>query len=190
MANPLERDLESILLPAERIQQRVAELGRDIARDYQGKDLVLVAVLKGGAIFLSDLTRAVEMPHALEFMGAASYGASVVSSGNVRITKDLDSDPGGRHILLCEDIYDTGRTLKAVWDLIGRRNPASLKICSLLVKDRPRVEPMTIDYVGFNIPDEFVVGYGLDYNEHYRNLPMVGILKRERYAKKEKSDTA
>jgi len=178
----LERNLSKVLLPAEVIARRVAELGAQISREYAGKDLLLVGILKGSVLFLSDLTRCIGIPHAVDFIAAASYGAGTTSSGNVRILKDLNEDVAGKHVLIIEDIYDTGRTLRTVIDLVARRKPAGLKVCSLLVKNRPHEAEVRVDYPGFEIPDEFVVGYGLDYNEHYRNLPMIGVLSRSVYA--------
>jgi hypoxanthine phosphoribosyltransferase len=183
MKNPLEDHLEEIVFSPEKIALRVAELGERISRDYEGRDLVMVAILKGGVIFHADLTRAITVPHVIDFMGASSYGAGTTSSGSVQITRDLGTDVHDRDVLLCEDIYDTGRTLRTIYNLIKLHEPRSLKVCALLVKDRPREDkPVPIDYAGFEIPDRFVVGYGLDYKELYRNLPMIGVLKREVYA--------
>ncbi len=176
-----EKNLQRVLLTREQIAERVRELGAEISRDYRDRDLVLISVLKGGVIFLADLTRAIDIPHAFDLVGAASYGTSTVSSGQVTITKDVDINLLGRDVLLIEDIFDTGRTLKVVCDLIRLRNPRSLEICSLLVKDKPREFDIPVRYRGFDIPDEFVVGYGLDFNEQCRNFDCIGVLRPEVY---------
>jgi len=177
----LEDNLTEILFSKEKIEQRVSALGNEIARDYAGRDLVLISILKGGVVFLADLTRAIDIPHSFDLVGAASYGTSTRSSGQVTITKDVDISLLGRDVLVIEDIFDTGRTLKVVCDLLRLHNPSSLEICALLVKDKPREFDMPVRYAGFHIPDEFVVGYGLDFAEHYRNLPCIGILNPKVY---------
>jgi hypoxanthine phosphoribosyltransferase len=179
----LQQNISRILFSKEEIGRRVHDLGQEIARDYSGRDLMLVSILKGGVVFLADLTRAIEIPHGYDMVGAASYGTSVVSSGQVTITKDVDTNLLGRDVIVIEDIYDTGRTLKVVCDLLKLHNPRSLEICALLVKHKRREFDVTVRYTGFHIPDEFVVGYGLDYAEHYRNLPFIGVLKPEIYSK-------
>ncbi len=176
----LENDIAKILITRQALNQRVAELGSQISRDYQGKDLLLVCVLKGGILFLSDLARAIRIPHAIDFMAISSYGgARTESSGIVRIVMDLNANIENRNVLIVEDIIDTGRTLTYITENLRTRNPVSLKICTLLNKPSRREVEVPIDYVGFDIPNEFVVGYGLDYNELYRNLPFVGVLKPE-----------
>jgi hypoxanthine phosphoribosyltransferase len=178
----LEKDIAKILITREQLAARNAELGQAISRDYAGKDLMLVCVLKGGVVFLSDLVRAIRVPHAMDFMAISSYGGTrTESSGVVRILMDLNTSIESRNVLIVEDIIDTGRTLSYITENLRTRNPASLKICTLLNKPSRREVPVTLDYVGFDIPNEFVVGYGLDYNELYRNLPFVGVLKAETY---------
>jgi hypoxanthine phosphoribosyltransferase len=171
---------KQILLTEERILERVAALGEEISRDYAERDLVLVAVLKGAVVFLSDLTRAISIPHSFDFVGASSYGAGAQSSQTVRITHDATIDLAGRDVLLVEDIYDSGRTLETLKNLAALHRARSVEICTLLVKDRarPREREHEIRYAGFHIPDVFVVGYGLDYGERYRNLRSIGVLDR------------
>ena len=173
-------DIERILYTEEQIRERIGELGRQISADYQGKDLVLISILKGGILFLADLTRAITIPHAFDLMGASSYKGTN-SSGKVIITKDTELALEGKHILLVEDILDTGRTLSVIIELLKIQDPASVEICCLLHKQRERKLSVPLRYTGFEIPDEFVVGYGLDYNEHYRNLSSIGVLKPEIY---------
>jgi len=178
----LQNDIAKILISREQLQQRVAELGEAISRDYAGKDLLLVCILKGGVVFLSDLIRAIRIPHAIDFMAISSYGGTrTESSGVVRILMDLNTSIENRNVLIVEDIIDTGHTLAHIVDLLKTRNPQSLRICTLLNKSSRREVPVQVDYIGFDIPNEFVVGYGLDFNEIYRNLPFVGVLKPERY---------
>ncbi len=178
----LEDDIATILVSSDSIQRRCRELGAQISIDYADKDLLLVCILKGGVIFLSDLTRALTIPHAMDFMAVSSYGGTrTESSGIVRILIDLNSNIAGRHVLLVEDIIDTGRTLQYITANLLTREPASLKICTLLNKPDRREVPIHVDYIGFDIPNKFVVGYGLDYNEWYRNLPYIGVLKAETY---------
>jgi hypoxanthine phosphoribosyltransferase len=178
----LEKDIAKILITREQLAARIAELGKTISHEYDGKDLMLVCVLKGGVLFLSDLVRSIHIPHSFDFMAISSYGGMrTESSGVVRILMDLNSNIEGRNVLIVEDIIDTGRTLTYITENLRTRNPASLKICALLNKPSRRQVPVVVDYVGFDIPNEFVVGYGLDYNELYRNLPFVGVLKPELY---------
>ena len=180
----LEKDIAKILITREQLSTRIAELGETISRDYAGKDLILVCVLKGGVVFLSDLVRAVHVPHEIDFMAISSYGGTrLESSGVVRILMDLNASIEGRNVMIVEDIIDTGRTLTYISENLRTRNPASLKICTLLNKPSRREVSVELDYVGFDIPNEFVVGYGLDYNELYRNLPFVGVLKPEMYVR-------
>jgi hypoxanthine phosphoribosyltransferase len=179
----LEKDLAKILIPQEQLRKRIAELGAAISRDYVGKDLLLVCILKGGVLFLSDLIRAIRIPHAIDFMAISSYGGTrTESSGVVRIIMDLDANISNRNVLLVEDIIDTGRTLTYITELLKTRNPSSIRICTLLNKPSRREVDVPLDYVGFDIPNEFVVGYGLDFNEIYRNLPFIGVLKVGLYA--------
>lgn len=177
----VERDVSKILISNEEIQAKIAEMGRTISEDYQGRDLLLVCVLKGAFMFLADLMRHITIPHEIDFMATASYGRSTESSGIVRILKDLNTNVEGRDILVTEDIVDTGLTLKYLLRLLRDRNPASLRVCCLLDKKARRKVEVPLDYVGFTVPNEFVVGYGLDYGGLYRNLPYVGILKPELY---------
>jgi hypoxanthine phosphoribosyltransferase len=167
-----------VLIGEDEIQRRIQELGRQISEDYAGRNLLLLGVLKGAVIFMVDLARSIDLPLQIDFMAVSSYGASTESSGVVRILKDLDSAVDGRDILVVEDIIDTGLTLKYILDNLAMRNPASVKVCALLFKDRERPEGIGADYIGFHIPNEFVVGYGLDFAEVYRNLPYVAVLEQ------------
>src|SRR5437764_487182 len=177
-------DVAEILVTAEQIAAKVRELGARIATDYQSKDLVLVSILKGALPFLADLMRATPIPLSLDFLEVSSYGAGTESTGAVRILKDLANPIEGRHVLVVEDILDTGHTLSYVFDHLRAQRPESVRLCVLLDKPARRVIPIEIDYRGFEIADKFVVGYGLDYAEHYRNLPFVGVLKPEVYARR------
>lgn len=170
-------DMDEILISEERLAARVAELGAQITADYQGRRLLLLGVLKGAVVFMVDLARQIQLPLELDFMATSSYGASTKSSGVVRILKDLEDSVEGQHILVVEDIVDSGLTLEYLLRSLGARQPASIKVCGLLVKARPRDLTIPVDYVGFTIPDRFVVGYGLDFAEKYRNLPYIGVLK-------------
>lgn len=179
----MREDIAKVLITGDEIAARVAELGAQIKADYAGRgDLLLVGVLKGCAMFMMDLARAIDFPLALDFIAVASYGASTESSGVVRVLKDLDTDIAGRHVLIVEDIIDSGLTLAYLRSQLQRRNPASLRICTLLNKPERRTADVPVDYLGFDIPNEFVVGYGLDYAERYRNLPYIGVLKPEIYS--------
>ena len=175
-------DIDRILISTTELNARVQALGAAITAATRGIDhLLLVGVLKGSVLFLADLIRAIDRPVAIDFIAVSSYGASTVSSGVVRLNKDLDSDITGRHVVLVEDIVDSGLTLSYVVDLLKRRNPAGVTVCALLNKpDRHQVD-LALEYVGFNVPNEFVVGYGLDYAEQYRNLPYIGVLKPHVY---------
>lgn len=172
----------SILISADKIAARVKELGAEITREYRGKEVVVVGVLKGSFIFMADLVRHIELPITLEFMGIASYGDETKSSGVVRITSDLTKPIDGKHLIIVEDIIDTGLTLNYLIRYLRGKNPASLRICTLLDKPARRLVEIPVDYTGFVIPDSFVVGYGLDFGELYRNLRYVGVLKPEAYA--------
>jgi len=165
-----------VLLTEQQLRARICDLGQQITADYDGKAPVMIGILKGAAMFLVDLIRAVDLPLEIDFMAVSSYGAATESSGVVRILKDLDTAIEGRHVMLVEDIIDSGLTIAYVLDMLRRRRPASLKVCALLVKEKAAAAGLKADYVGFTIPDKFVVGYGLDYDERYRNLPYVGVL--------------
>lgn len=178
-----ESPRQNILLNEKQIQSRVLEIGAEISRDYKGLDPVLIAVLKGAVVFLADLVRAISIPHTFDFVGASSYGSSTESSGEVILTHDASIDLGGRHIILIEDIYDTGRTLASLRDHLSVRHPASIEICAFIVKDRPRESEIPVKYAGFVLPDKFVVGYGLDYDEKYRNLRYIAALSPEEIAR-------
>ena len=169
--------LTEVLLCKEQIAQKVAELGRQISVCYAGKELFLVVVLKGACVFAADLMRGLDLPLTLDFVILSSYGGGESSSGKIRIDKDLAYDIRGKHVLIVEDIIDSGLTIKSLRDLLNAREPASLKICSLLDKPSRRQVPITADFCGFTIEDKFVVGYGLDYAEEYRHLPFIGVLK-------------
>jgi hypoxanthine phosphoribosyltransferase len=173
MADPL---LGETLVEAEALQRRVRELGQEVSRDYDGRDLLMVCVLKGAVFFLSDLMRHVDVPCELDFMAVASYGSATDSSGVVRILKDLEAPIEGRHVLIVEDIVDSGLTLQYLLRSLGARNPASVEVCALLTKPARRKVELPVRYVGFEIPDCFAIGYGLDHDERYRNLPYVAAL--------------
>jgi hypoxanthine phosphoribosyltransferase len=170
-------DIEEILFSTETIQARIAELGASITTDYQDKPLLLLGTLKGAVPFIADLARAIDLPLEIDYMAISSYGNSTESSGVVRILKDLESPIAHKHVLIVEDIVDSGLTLHYLMEVLRQRKPLSLCVCTLLDKERERVKPVISDYTGFTIPDRFVVGYGLDYAQRYRNLPYIGILK-------------
>jgi hypoxanthine phosphoribosyltransferase len=177
-----EEIIDHILVDQEALQHRVAELGQEISVDYEGKDLVLICVLKGGVVFLTDLMRQITIPHEIDFMAISSYGMGQrESSGAVRLIMDLKIDIARRDVLIVEDIVDTGRTMDYLLRTFWARKPASLRVCTLLNKPSRRVLSVALDYVGFDIPDEFVLGYGLDFDEKHRNLPAVAVLKKEHY---------
>lgn len=172
-----------VLLDEKTLQTRVAALGAEISRDYADKDLLMVCVLKGGVVFLTDLMRQVTVPHSIDFMAISSYGTGVrESSGVVRILMDLSTDIVGKHVLVVEDIIDTGHTLEYILRLLRARNPASLRVCCLLDKPDRRQANIQIDYLGFSIPDEFVFGYGLDVDELYRQVPVIAVLDPRYYS--------
>ena len=174
--------LEEVLISEETLQKRIGELGTEISHDYQGKELLLVCILRGGVMFLTDLIRHITVPHMIDFMSVSSYGVGARRSrGQTRITLDINTDVQNRHVLLVEDIVDSGYTVKAVLELLSGRQPRSLKICALLDKAERREVEVTIDYRGFVIPDKFVFGYGLDADEYYRNLPFIGVLAADKY---------
>jgi hypoxanthine phosphoribosyltransferase len=174
--------LQEVLVSEEALNERVQQLGAEVSRDYAGKDLLLLCILRGGVVFLSDLMRCIDIPHAIDFMAISSYGVGArQSSGDVRISFDINQSIEGRHVLVVEDIVDTGHTIAAVLDLLAARRPASLKICALLDKSTRREVSVPIHYVGFDIPNKFVFGYGLDVDELYRNLRFIGVVKPEWY---------
>jgi hypoxanthine phosphoribosyltransferase len=172
-----DREIGEILVTAEQLQRRVRELGEQISSDYAGRDLLMVGVLKGAVFFLSDLMRHVSSPCEVDFMAVASYGSATDSSGVVRILKDLDRPIAGREVLIVEDIVDSGLTLQYLLRSLGARDPASLEVCALLTKPERRKVDLPTRYVGFEIPDRFAIGYGLDHAERYRNLPYIAALK-------------
>jgi hypoxanthine phosphoribosyltransferase len=174
-------DIESIIISEERVHERVRELGAEISRDYAGHSVLLVAVLRGAALFIADLSREITVPVELDFMAVSSYGSSTKSSGVVRILKDLDEQIEGRDVLVVEDILDTGLTLKYLLKNLASRRPASLEVVTLLSKEGKQRVPISCKYIGFSVPDAFVVGYGLDFAERYRNLPYIGVLKPSAY---------
>jgi hypoxanthine phosphoribosyltransferase len=178
----LKDHIAKILISEQEIQKRVAELGQQVSAEYAGKTPFLVAVLKGAYVFLADLCRHLSVPHEVHFMAISSYGGkATASSGVVRILMDLPASPEGQDVLVVEDIVDSGRTLDYILRNLGTRDPASVRVCTLLSKPSRREIDVPLDYVGFEIPDEFVLGYGLDFDEHYRNLPFIGVLKPEFY---------
>ncbi len=178
----LVEDVATVLISEDQIQGRVAELGAQISADFAGRELTLVSVLKGSLPFMADLMRAITIPVSIDLMEVSSYGGiATESSGLVRILKDLSSPIDGKDVLIVEDIIDTGLTLNYLIRYLRGKNPRSLHICTLLDKPARRLVDIPIDYLGFTIPDQFVIGYGLDYGEHYRNLPFIGVLKQEVY---------
>lgn len=177
----IHKDIQQVLFSQEQLQAKVQELGTAITADYAGKDLLLIGILKGSYVFLADLSRAIQLPCAVDFMSVSSYGSGTASSGRVKIVKDLSQDIAGKDLLIVEDILDSGNTLYYLTQILSMRKPASIRLCTLLDKPERRVQDIHADYRGFSIPDAFVVGYGLDYAEQYRNLPYVGILKPEVY---------
>ena len=181
--NNMKEDIERVLISEEELKKRVAELGAQISADYAGKEPLLVSVLRGSYIFMADLTRSINLDLTVDFMVVSSYGAGTVSSGQVEIKKDLSDSIEGKDLIVVEDILDSGNTLYYMMDVLRARKPASIRICALMDKPDRRTKPITADYVGFTIPDAFIVGYGLDYDEKYRNLPYVGVLKHSVYEK-------
>lgn len=177
----MKNDMQEILIEEKELSEKVAEMGRRISEDYKGKNLLMVSVLKGSVVFMADLMRAINIPVRLDFMSVSSYGSGVKTSGVVKIIKDLDIPIEGFDLLIVEDILDSGMTLGYLMDILKKRNPESIRIATLLDKPERRKVDIKTDYTGFVIPDEFVVGYGLDYNEKYRNLPFVGILNPSVY---------
>lgn len=176
-------DIQEILVSEAELKEKVTQLGEQISRDYEGKNLLLVSILKGSVVFMADLMRAITIPASIDFMVVSSYGAGTNTSGLVKIVKDLDQNLAGKDVLIVEDILDTGVTLSKLKPMLELRNPNSIRICTILDKPSRRKADITADYQGFAVPDEFVVGYGLDYDEKYRNLPYVGVLKPQVYQK-------
>ena len=182
LPRPYTELLSEVLITEEQLQKRIPELGAEISRDYQGEDLLLICILRGGVMFLTDLMRHITIPHAVDFMAVSSYGAGArETSGQVRITLDLTMDIMGRDVLLVEDIVDSGNTIASVLGLLDSRQPRSLRVCSLLDKAEMRQAVVPIHYTGFQIPNKFVFGYGLDLDEYYRNLPFIGVVDPKKY---------
>lgn len=179
----MNKDIKKILVTEEKLAEITKKLGEQITRDYAGKKLLIVGVLKGSIYFLTDLSRHIDLPCQIDFIQASSYGSSTVSSGVIKITKDIAEDLTGFDVLLVEDILDTGKTLKHIHDMLIKRNPESIAVITLLDKPSRREADIHADYVGVDVPNAFVVGYGLDYDQFYRNLPYIGILKEEVYKK-------
>ena len=177
----LHPNIAEVLVNEDQLKQRIQELADEISAFYEGEDPLLIAVLKGSVVFLTDLMRAMSVPHAIDFMATSSYGAATESSGVVRILKDLDEPIAGLHVIIVEDIIDSGNTLDYLRGMLLARKPASLRIVSLLSKPSRREVDVPVDWIGFEIPDKFVVGYGLDFDEFYRDLPFIGVLKEELY---------
>ena len=180
----MHKDVEQILYTEEELRQRVKELGCQITADYAGREPLLISVLRGAYIFMADLTRSINLNVTVDFMSVSSYGVGTVSSGQVEIKKDLSSSIEGKDLIIVEDILDSGNTLYYLMDVLRARKPASVRLCTLMDKPERRAKPIKADYVGFTIPDAFIVGYGLDYAEKYRNLPYVGVLKPSVYGGK------
>lgn len=177
----LTDDIQEVLFSEEKLSQTVSEMGAKISKDYQDKNLLLVSVLKGSVVFMSDLMRSITVPCSIDFMAVSSYGSGMKTSGVVKIIKDLDINLKGYDVLVVEDILDSGLTLSYILELLQAREPKSIRLCTLFDKPDRRTVDIKADYVGSNVPDEFIVGYGLDYDEKYRNLPFVGILKPRVY---------
>ncbi|MCD8159879.1 MAG: hypoxanthine phosphoribosyltransferase [Clostridiales bacterium] len=178
----MEQDIAQVLFTEEQLRSRVRALGTEITRDFQGEDkILLLSVLRGSYIFMADLSRAIDLPCLVDFLSVSSYGGGTKSSGQVEIKKDISMNLEGYHVIVAEDILDSGSTLYYLMNLLRLRKAASVSICTLLDKPERRTKPITADYVGFTVPDAFVVGYGLDYDQKYRNLPYIGILKPEVY---------
>ncbi len=177
----LENDIQEILFSEAQLKKRVAELAQQIEADYAGKEIMLIGILRGSFVFMADLCRCIDLPCKLDFMAVSSYGKGTSSSGQVQITKDLSEDISDRHVIVVEDILDSGNTLSYLLKILEHRRPASIRLCALLDKPDRRTKPVELHYAGFTIPDAFVVGYGLDYAERYRNLPYIGILKPSVY---------
>ena len=180
----LEHDIDHVLFSEEQLKTRVAEIAAQIDKDYEGKEPLLISILRGSFVFMADLVRQIHVHCTVDFMAVSSYGSGTVSSGQVKIVKDLSEPIEGKDILVVEDILDSGNTLSYLLKLLEARHPASIRLCTLLDKPERRTKPVAVQYSGFSIPDEFVVGYGLDYDEKYRNLPYIGVLKPSVYGGK------
>ena len=182
MKQSYENFLSEVLIPEQQLQEKIKELGDQISQDYQGQDLHLICILRGGVLFLTDLMRAISVPHSIDFMAISSYGVGDrESSGQVRLTMDLRDNIQGRNVMLVEDIVDSGHTLASIMGLLATRKPASLKVCTLLDKAERRETDIPLDYVGFVIPNKYVFGYGLDLDEFYRELPFIGVVDEDKY---------
>ena len=181
MENKMLQDIDKVLFSEEQLKEITTRIGEQISRDYEGRNLLLVSVLKGSVVFMADLMRAIKIPCRIDFMAVSSYGSGVKTSGVVKITKDLDINLEGYDLLIVEDILDSGMTLHYIIEMMRARKPASVRICTLFDKPERRVAEVHADYVGARVPDAFIVGYGLDYDQKYRNLPFVGVLKPEVY---------
>lgn len=181
ISKDINNDIEKVLLSQEQISEIVNKLGKQITEDFKDRDLLLVGILKGSVVFMADLMRSINVPCSIDFMAVSSYGYGTKSSGVVRINKDLDKPIEGKDVLIIEDILDSGRTLSYIREILSARKPNSIKICTLFDKPERREADIYADYVGSLVPNEFIVGYGLDYSEYYRNLPFIGILKESVY---------
>jgi hypoxanthine phosphoribosyltransferase len=179
MAKHFDNYIEEILITEDQIHTRIQEIGSQISNDYQSKDLLLLGIFKGAIPFMADLARAIDLPLEMDYMAVTSYGDSAQSSGTVHIIKDLDAPINYKHVLVVEDIVDSGLTLHYLLDVLKQRNPLSLRVCSLLSKETKRIHHIDIDYFGFIVPDKFVVGYGMDYKQRYRNLPFIGAINEK-----------
>ncbi len=177
----MKDDILEILVTEEQLRDRVRELGQQISRDYAGREVILVSVLKGSVVFMADLMREIDLHTEIDFMVVSSYGSGTVSTGAVKMLKDIYVNIEGKDVIIVEDILDTGRTLHYIMELLQARRPRSIRICTLLDKPERRAAPVNAEYAGFTVPDKFVVGYGLDYDERYRNLPFIGVLKASVY---------
>lgn len=180
----MKNDIQSVLFSQEELEAIVKRLGSQISEDYKGKNLLLVSILKGSIVFMSDIMRSITLPCRIDFMAVSSYGSGINSSGNVKIIKDLDISLEGYDLLIVEDILDSGRTLSSLMEILSTRKPKSIEICTLFDKPERREADVYAKYIGAEVPDAFIVGYGLDYDEKYRNLPYVGVLKPEIYENK------
>jgi hypoxanthine phosphoribosyltransferase len=177
----MNKDIAKVLLSQEEIAAKVTEIGAQISKDYAGKDPIIISVLKGSFMFMADLVRAIDVECTVDFMSVSSYGSGTESSGEVKIVKDFDNSINGRHVIIVEDILDSGRTLSYLMKTLEARGAASIALCTFLDKPDRRVVPVEVAYKGFTVPDSFIVGYGLDYDQRYRNLPYVGVLKPSVY---------
>ncbi|MCR5011898.1 MAG: hypoxanthine phosphoribosyltransferase [Lachnospiraceae bacterium] len=171
------KDEISVLITEEEIEKRIREMGEEISKAYEGREIHLISILKGGVFFTCELAKRITVPVSVDFMSVSSYGSSKVSSGVVKIIKDLDETIEGKDVLVVEDIIDTGTTLSYLMEMLAQRRPASLALCTLMDKPERRIHEVKVDYTGFEVPDKFIVGYGLDYAQHYRNLPYIGVIE-------------